>query len=99
MQPKPSSCPASTRLLGRAAAGQTTGTHISIYTTPYIMKGPVSHSRKSREALDHIMQWHVHIYLAIWNQEWLLVTDSTSSMYGPRTQMGAQQKETLGVLW
>ena len=40
------------------------------------------------------MQWHVHIYLAIWDQECLLVTDSTSSMYGPRTQMGAQQKET-----
>ena len=67
----------------------------------YISKGPVTPSCTSqvREALDHIMQWHVHIYLAIRSQEWLLVTDSTSSMYGPRTQMGAQQKETLGVLW
>ena len=40
------------------------------------------------------MQWHVHTYMAIRSQECLLVTDSTSSMYGPRTQMGAQQKET-----
>ena len=63
-------------------------------------KGSVSHRRKSREALDHIMQWHVHVYLAIWSQECLLVTDSTSSMYGPRTEMGAQLKEkSLGVLW
>ena len=71
----------------------------SAVTPTLYNKGPVSHSRKSREALDHIMQWHVHMYLAIRSQEWLLVTDSTSSMYGPRTQMGAQHKETSGVLW
>ena len=34
------------------------------------------------------------MFTYIWSQEWLLVTDSTSSMYGPRTQMGAQLKET-----
>ena len=58
------------------------------YTTS---KGAVSHSREWREVLDHIMQWHVHAY---WSQECHLVTDSTSSMYGPRTWMGVQLKKT-----
>ena len=91
----PSYSTAGTRLWAPAAAGQTTGhrnQHQHLHNTLY-KKGSVSHRRKSREALDHIMQWHVHVYLAIWSQECLLVTDSTSSMYGPRTEMGAQLKE------
>ena len=95
----PPSSSARTRLLACTGACQTTGHRNSGQQLPNlhlykkVMKGPVSHSRESREALDHIMQWHVHIYLAIWDQECLLVTDSTSSMYGPRTEMGAQLKE------